>query len=71
MMVDIVGLQNHPGEFLQQIIFFVGGAVRAKYSDRLPAVLVAGFLEALADQLKRFFPRGGNQLPSPSESAAA
>src|SRR5690242_18789399 len=50
VMVDVVGLQYHARELLQQVILFVGSAVRTHDSDRLPAVLLAGFLEALSDQ---------------------
>ena len=50
-------------ELLQQVIFFVGGAVRAHDPDRLPAMLLARFLKALSDQPKRFFPGGWRQLP--------
>ena len=39
VMVDIVGLQHHAREFLQQVVFFVGGAVRANDPDRLPAIV--------------------------------
>ena len=63
VMVDVVGLQHHARELLQQVILFVGGAVRADDADRLPAMLLASFLEALSDQLKRLFPGGWRQLP--------
>src|SRR6185312_1539024 len=50
-------------ELLQQVILFVGSAVRAHDPDCLPAMLLARFLEALPDQFKRLFPGGRRQLP--------
>ena len=35
VMVDVVRLQHHSRKLLQQIIFFVGGAVRANHANRL------------------------------------
>ena len=46
VMVDVVGLQNHARELLQQIILFVSRAVGAHDANGRAAVLIANFLES-------------------------
>ena len=61
VMIDVVGLQHHAGEFLQKIIFFVCRPVRANDANGLSAVFVANFFELAPDQFERFFPGRGSQ----------
>ena len=35
-MIDVVGAEHRPGKLLQQVVFFVGGAVGADDADGLP-----------------------------------
>ena len=61
VMIDVVGPQHHAREFLQQIIFFVGGASRSDHADRLSALLIPNCLESPSDHLECLFPGGRNQ----------
>ena len=56
VVVDVVGLQHHARELLQQIALFIGGSRRADHADRLTAVLIANFRKAPANQLECLFP---------------
>src|ERR1700675_4234131 len=56
MMIDIIGLKHNPRKFRQQVIFFVGGAIRPNYSDRAAAAGVAYFAKPSADRFESFFP---------------
>src|SRR5258707_11495378 len=38
MVIDIVGAERGPGEALEEIVFFVGGAVGADEAERVRAV---------------------------------
>src|SRR5712672_4396834 len=44
MMIDVVGAEGGAGEALEEIVFFVGGAVRADEAERIRAVLGVNFL---------------------------
>src|SRR5258708_567106 len=55
-MVDVVRSQNGAGEFLQQIVFFVGGAVGADHANRWPAFAVTNRAQPFADVIDRLFP---------------
>ena len=56
MVVDVICSNRNAGELLQEVILFVGGAVRTENPNRLSAILIANLGESLSDQLKRFFP---------------
>ncbi len=62
MVVNVVGAQHGARELLQQIIFFVGGAIGADHAERLPAVRVLDLLELFANQVDGFFPGCGLEL---------
>src|SRR5271165_806902 len=61
VMVDIVSLQHHASKFLQQVVLFVRGAVRAENPNRLSTILVANLGESFSNQSKRLFPCGRSQ----------
>src|SRR6185503_4951203 len=61
MVVDAICLQNCARELLQQVIFFVGGAIRADDPNGLTTLLIADVGEVPSDQLKGFFPGGGEE----------
>src|SRR2546423_1367889 len=61
VMIDVVGLHHYAGKLLKQIIFFVGGAIRTDYTNRLSAIFVANFFEPASHQFKCFFPRRRRQ----------
>ena len=44
-MINVVGAKHGAREFLQQVVLFVGCAVRSGNANRLPAVAVANRLE--------------------------
>ena len=45
LVVDVVGVENRAREFLQQVVFFVGGAVGADDADGCAAASVANLFE--------------------------
>ena len=61
MVVDVVCAQHCARELLQQVILFVGGAIRADDADGLPALLLRTSVNFRADQLKGLFPGGGDE----------
>ena len=63
VVVNVVGLEHHAGELLQEIALLVRGAVGAENSDRRSALAVANGGELFADQLERFFPGRRRQSP--------
>ena len=48
VVVDVVGAQHRAGEFLQQVVFFVGGAIGAENTDGLAALAIADFAQLAA-----------------------
>src|ERR1051326_6498674 len=62
MMINVVGLQYGARKFLQKIIFFVGRAVRADYSNLIFAG-VNRLAETSGDEIQRLFPRAGFEPP--------
>src|SRR5579883_331383 len=61
-MVNIVGAEHRTCEFLQQIIFFVRGAVRADNTDGLSAFALTNFTEPLRSEINRLTPGGFFEL---------
>ena len=55
-MVDIVGAETGPDELLEQIRLFVRSFGGTEAGQRLGALLVADFDEALGGDVERFFP---------------
>ena len=62
-MIDVVRSQSSARKPVQQIILFVGRMVRADHANRLPALHIADRRKFLPDQIKRFFPSRGRELP--------
>src|SRR5579872_15656 len=50
VMINIVGLQHDASELLQQIVLFVGRAVRTVNANRLPAMHGADCRETIPDK---------------------
>src|SRR5450631_800753 len=48
VVVDVVGAEHGAGEFLQEVVFFVGGAVGAENSYGLAALDIADFAQLAA-----------------------
>ena len=59
MVIEIVGAERDAREAIQQIIFFVRGAIRADEADRGRAVLLVHLLQPARNFLERIFPAGG------------
>ena len=49
VMVDVVGLEDCAGEFLEKVRLFVGQAIGTDDADALAALAIAEFTETLAD----------------------
>ena len=64
LVVDIVGVENGAREFLQQVIFFVGGAVGADDADGCAAARVANLLELAAARRSACSQVAGSSLPA-------
>ena len=62
VMVEIVRAERDAREAVQQIIFFVGGVVRANHADGSGAVRGVRLFQPARDFLKRVFPAGGLEL---------
>src|SRR5664279_3085938 len=62
MVVNVVGAQNQPRELLQQVIFFVAGAVGANHADSGGAVAGQHLLELRCDQLQCLLPSRRNEF---------
>src|ERR1700692_791942 len=62
MMIDVVRSKHNAREFRQQIIFFVGCAIRPDDSNRNSAISVAHFAKAPADRFESLFPCGRRKL---------
>src|SRR5262249_39481712 len=62
MMIDVVCAECDASEALEEVVFFVGSAVRADEADRICAVGVADGFEFCSGSLRSFFPRDGKQL---------
>src|SRR6266568_7861722 len=62
-MVNIVCFTYDASKFLQQVILFVGGAVRSDDSDSFPALHVPNLHKALSDQFESFFPGRWSESP--------
>ena len=56
-VVDVVGAEAGPHQFLEQIGFFVRALRRAEAGQRLDALLVANSLQAVGGDVERLFPR--------------
>ncbi len=55
-MIDVVGAERGAREAIQQIVFFVGGVIRANHADGRGAVHVAHLFEAARNFFERVFP---------------
>ncbi len=62
MMIEIVGAERDAREAIEQVIFFVGGVIRADHADGAAAVRGVHLLEAARDFLERIFPACGFEL---------
>ncbi len=62
LVVDVVGAENGARELLQQVVFFVGGAVGADDADGRTAARVANFFQFAGGDADRVLPRGGFEL---------
>src|SRR5438067_7035329 len=56
VVVDIISVKDYASELLQQIIFFIRGAIRAEDSDCLSSMLLANFFEAPPYQVEGRLP---------------
>src|SRR5205807_2469393 len=61
-MVNIVGAKDSAREFLQQVIFFVGGAVGADDADGPATLAVTNLLEPVARMFQGLFPGCRNKF---------
>ncbi len=61
-MIDIVGSETCPAQFLQQVVVFIGAAGRGEETDAVPAVLRCDLLETRGGEVKRLFPGRFRQL---------
>ena len=61
-VVDVVGPDYAPGDFLEQVIFLVGAPGRAEKPDALGAVLFLDPAKAAHRKLKRFLPGYRNEI---------
>ena len=61
-VVDVVGFEHRARELLQQVVFFVGGAVGADDADGCAAARVANLFELAGGEADRVFPGGGFEL---------
>src|ERR1700690_4372476 len=59
LVVDVVGAENSTREFLQQVVFFVGGAIGADDGNGVAAARVANFFELAGRKAECMFPSGG------------
>ena len=62
-MIDVVGLEDDPGELLEQVILLVGRPIRSDYADSAALAGFHRFPKALSYQLQRFFPGSRRQPP--------
>ncbi len=62
MMIDVVGAKRGARQALEQVIFFVGGAVRPDESDRIRTVDFDDLLQLGGRGLRGFFPGDGIEL---------
>src|SRR6266567_5786149 len=62
LVVDVVGLKHGARELLEEIIFFVGGAVGAENADCLSALAIANGFELGAGEAECILPGGGLEL---------
>ena len=56
VMVEVVGPKHGAREAFEDVVFLVGGAVRADDGDRIAAVRGYDLLHALGRQAERFLP---------------
>ena len=62
VMIEIVGAESDAREAIQQIVFFVGGVIRADHADGGRAVRGVHLLQAARDFFERVFPARGLEL---------
>src|SRR5262249_32849131 len=62
VVIDIVGAQNAARKLLQQVVFFVGSAIRSNYADRCSAAAITNFFESPGDMIDRVLPRDRREL---------
>src|SRR6267142_1165135 len=62
MVIDVIGAEGGAGEALEEIVFFVGSAIRADEADGIGAVLGVNFFELGGGGLRGFFPGDGKEL---------
>src|SRR5882762_7563187 len=62
MVIDVIGAEGGAGETLEEIVFFVGSAIRADEADGIGAVLGVNFFELGGRGLRGFLPGDGKEL---------
>src|SRR5271165_206065 len=62
MVINVIGTQHQPREFLQQIVFFVAGAVGTDDTNGSRPAIGQCHLELRGDELERLLPRRGYKL---------
>src|SRR5580704_4106765 len=62
VVIDVVGAEHGAREFLQKVVFFVGGAVGADDADGFAALAIADFTELAAGVAQSLFPTDLGEL---------
>src|SRR5258708_2006694 len=62
VMVNVIGAQDRSRKLLEQVVFFIGGAVGADHTNGLAAFGIQDFTQALADVGDSLFPCCGDQF---------
>ena len=62
-MVDIIRSHHCPGQFLEEVILFIGALGRGQKSDSVRPALLFDFLETRSDYVEGLIPGGFFELP--------
>ena len=62
-VIDAVGFENRPGEFLGDVVFLVGNSGRRQYGKAVRAVFSFYIAEFFGNQIECFIP-GGFPMPA-------
>ena len=62
-MVDVIRSHHCPGQFLEEVILFIGALGRSQKSDAVGPLLLFDFLETRSDGVEGLIPGGFVELP--------